>query len=584
MLPLKKNLSCFGLTVASARGTIPCIYLPNSINGEPITGPSMQNSLPAAPTDPAARVGAAFLASLGDDAALFSLGSSVSKIIQIASDGDEATSELTYFVLADVALTQNILRLANTSLYRSRSGTPITTISRAIFVLGFETVRLSALGLMLVEGMSNKRQARNVARELSLALRASIIARKLAGSGPFKGDEDVAIAALFKNFGALLLASHDHALYERVRQLVESGAATLPQACRETLGHTFDSLAAAALQRWSMPAAILHAATRPAPKLGTPAANHRDWQQQAAAFSFEAAKLLPAFDPATAPEHFGQELLAQFGHALGLERPQLRALFESSRKEAHALETGFDAGTLEDLSTQVLAAQHEAGGEAAAGSAQERSGQDDSRQDGSGLDELMMHAPAAEASSQPARHASGKPLNAGELLLAGAQDATAIAATGHAKPGELILFILETLHNSMGFRFSTVCIKDPKLDTYRSRLSLGADHIRLQQGFQFAPARTDAAHDLFQLALDREADLTISDASAPKIRGLLPAWHKTLLPDAASFIILPLVFQKKAVGFFYADRTLPAPEGVTPEEVALLRMLKSQAIAALRPR
>jgi HD-like signal output (HDOD) protein len=534
----------------------------------------MQNSPLATPADPAARAGAAFLASLGQDAALFSLGSSVSKIIQIASDGDEAMSELTYFVLADVALTQNILRLANTSLYRSRSGTPITTISRAIFVLGFETVRLSALGLMLVEGMSNKRQARNVARELSLALRASIIARKLAGSGPFKGDEDVAIAALFKNFGALLLASHDHALYERVRQLVESGSASLPQACRETLGHTFDALAAAALQRWGMPTAILNAATRPAPRLGTPAVHHRDWQQQAAAFSFEAARLLPAFDPATATENFGEELLSQFGHALGLERPQLRALFESSRKEAQALETGFDAGTLEDLSTRLPAAQNGAGGKLPGDSAQ-NSGE---------LDELMMHAPTGAPGSKPSRHASGKPMNAGELLLAGAQDATAIGATGHAKPGELILFVLETLHNSMGFRFSTVCIKDPKLDIYRSRLSLGVDHIRIQHGFQSAPARPGVAHDLFQLALEKEADLTIADASAPKIKGLLPAWHKLLLPDAASFIILPLIFQKKAVGFFYADRALPAPEGVTPEEVALLRMLKSQAIAALRPR
>jgi HD-like signal output (HDOD) protein len=531
----------------------------------------MQNSLLATPADPAARVGAAFLASLGEDAALFSLGSSVSKIIQIASDGDEAMSELTYFVLADVALTQNILKLANTSLYRSRSGTPITTISRAIFVLGFETVRLSALGLMLVEGMSNKRQARNVARELSLALRASIIARKLAGSGPFKGDEDVAIAALFKNFGALLLASHDHALYERVRQMVESGAATLPQACRDTLGHTFDSLAAAALQRWSMPAPILHAATRPAPRLAIPAVHHRDWQQQAAAFSFEAAKLLPSFDPDTAAENFGQELLAQYGNALGIERPQLRALFESARKEAQALETGFDEGTLEDLSSQVLVQN-----------AKTEQPPADSR-----LDDIMMHSvmhSTVAPGSKPSRHPSGKPLNAGELLLAGAQDATAIAAPGQAKPGELILFILETLHNSMGFRFSTVCIKDPKLDIYRSRLSLGADHIRVQQGFQFAPAKVDAAHDLFQLALDKEADLTIADASTPKIKGLLPAWHKLLLPDAASFIILPLVFQKKAIGFFYADRALPAPEGVTPEEVALLRMLKSQALAAMRPR
>jgi hypothetical protein len=73
----------------------------------------------------------------------------------------------------------------------------------------------------------------------------------------------------------------------------------------------------------------------------------------------------------------------------------------------------------------------------------------------------------------------------------------------------------------------------------------------------------------------------IEDAASPKIRELLPSWHRALLPDAKSFIVLPLVFNKARLGLFYADRTRTAPEGVPPDETSLIKALKSQVLAAL---
>ena len=79
-------------------------------------------------------------------------------------------------------------------------------------------------------------------------------------------------------------------------------------------------------------------------------------------------------------------------------------------------------------------------------------------------------------------------------------------------------------------------------------------------------------------------DLLISDASDVKIRGLIPLWHKKLLPDARSFIVLPLVVQKKPLGFLYADRKQVALEGVPPDETALIKTLKVQLITVMSTR
>src|SRR6478672_10379252 len=83
------------------------------------------------------RVRAALLNKVCGDEDMFALGSSVARVVQMASSDDEGTHALAYYVLSDVALTQRILRLANTVRYRTASGTAVTTISRAISLLGF---------------------------------------------------------------------------------------------------------------------------------------------------------------------------------------------------------------------------------------------------------------------------------------------------------------------------------------------------------------------------------------------------------------------------------------------------------------
>jgi GAF domain-containing protein len=151
-------------------------------------------------------------------------------------------------------------------------------------------------------------------------------------------------------------------------------------------------------------------------------------------------------------------------------------------------------------------------------------------------------------------------------------------ASGQAKVNEVILAVLETLYRSLGFRFATVCLRDARLGQYRARVSFGADDARVQQGFAFPAA---AGRDLFHLAMQNDADLMIADAASPKIRDLLPEWHRKLLPDAKSFIVLPLVVNQVQLGLFYADRTEPAPEGVPPDETALIKALKGQVLVAL---
>lgn len=181
------------------------------------------------------------------EADLPALGGSVSRVVQMTSSDDEAVRSLARFILSDVALTQKVLRIANTVSYRTASGTPVTTVSKAIFILGFETVKTAALAMILVDRLAS-RHAKAVRSELSHALCASIVGREMARRSQFKDAEEAAIAALFKNIGRLLVAAHEPHAYDRIARLVEAGSHTPAQASLEVLGCSFELLAEAVLR------------------------------------------------------------------------------------------------------------------------------------------------------------------------------------------------------------------------------------------------------------------------------------------------------------------------------------------------
>jgi len=510
---------------------------------------------------PAARR-AALLQKFSDDANLPALGSAVSRVVQLASSDDEALQELTNFVLSDVALTQKILRLSNTVSYRTASGRTISTISSAIFLLGFDTVKTCALAMLLVDRLPDNSHAQSVRFELAQALRASVIGRQLARRSHFPDAEEAAIAALFKNLGQLLVASHDHSLYSDITVLTHNSDLTPAKASIQVLGCSFDQLAATVLQDWKIADTLIHAISPLSSRIQKAPVSRQEWMSQVASFSSEAARLMPHANDAKQLAD-NQVLLTRFGTALNLDKEQIDQLFSAAIEEAHVL---LDSMGLLSMPAKPVEVPCAAGPAVNAENL---------------LDDFLLTT--AEPADQPsvACHPSGKPINAQALLLAGVQDVTQMMGSGQGKLNEMIMQVLETLYQGMGFRFATVCMKDLKSNQFRARVAIGEHHAARQAGFKFSTAIT---HDIFHLAIKNNADLMIADASATKIHELIPAWHRELLPDTRSFVVLPLVIQEKPLGLLYADRSRLAPEGVSADETALIKTLKGLLLAALNSR
>ena len=532
---------------------------------------------------------------IASDPDLPGLGSAVSQVVQLASSNDQAVRKLAHFVLSDAAMTQKILRLANTVAYRNASGNAVTTISRAIFLLGFDAVKTSALAMLLVDGMSGA-HAQNVRAELSQALCASVVGREMARRSSFKDSEEAAVAALFKNMGQLLVAAHDHRSYCDITARMTRDSITPAKAATQVLGCSFDTLAESVLRDWSIPESIINALA-PLPRGPLkPARNRNEWMQQVSAFSAAAADVIANIgvgtnalateseDPVT--NAACEALLARFGAALEIDHTAMVALFATVAEQTHVLSRSSNLAaaesvdedfpppdTLNDQQTTDSFTGHAARvtdmtGAVSATAAIESTG----------LPSDILMGDKPNLGLHVGAHPSGKPFNARELLLAGVQDVSEMMASGHCKVSDLALLVLETLSRSMGFRFATICVRDLKSGHYRSRVALGENHSARQTQFIFS---VNGEHDLFSLALKNDADLLISDATAANISALIPAWHRLVLPDARSFIVLPLVVRGKPLGLLYGDRIALAPEGIPSDEAALIKTLKGQMTAAL---
>jgi HD-like signal output (HDOD) protein len=129
-------------------------------------------------------------------------GKTAERIRDLTDSEKSAVSELADAILCDQGMTAKLLRIANSVIFNT-SGTQVTTVSRAIVMLGFDMVRQIALSVAFVDAFLRGRVRERVQREMARAFHAAVQARWLAARRHDAQPEEVFIAALLYRFGDL---------------------------------------------------------------------------------------------------------------------------------------------------------------------------------------------------------------------------------------------------------------------------------------------------------------------------------------------------------------------------------------------
>jgi predicted transcriptional regulator len=164
--------------------------------------------------------------------------------------------------------------------------------------------------------------------------------------------------------------------------------------------------------------------------------------QQVAELSEKVAPLVVETGNPEDPE-LKNKLLTRFGKALNLDKPKLDQLILDAKIETRALLINanlLDADRNKTICTEIARVEF------------------NMPVDEDLLSELIIGHDETENTQIIQRYPSGKPYNASALLLTGVQDVSEIMAPCNYKLDSLIMLVLETYYNSLGFRFITLCL------------------------------------------------------------------------------------------------------------------------------
>ena len=498
------------------------------------------------------------------------LSESVSSINKIAASETESINKLSNTILKDFALTNKILRLVNTAYFRPAGGGNISTVSRAVIVLGFEAVRNIAITVLLFEHMQNKGNMTQLKEEFLRANLAGILAKDISAQAKMRDIEQVFICALFQNLGRLLAQYYFPEESEEIRRVMAQKPCAEEQAALQVLGISLEDLGREIARMWGFPPMILTSMQLlPSGQVRKPA-TQEDRMQVMAGFANELCAAIASDSPDTRNKDL-KKVMARFAAAVPLADKELQDTVLRAIEEVSQFANIIHLNLKQTAFGRQM--RHFAHGGSEAPETQESASE-------AGVDTLggtMLGEAPPTAAFAEGEADNGKAVDAQSVLTAGIQDISNTLVDGF-QLNDILRIILETMYRAMGFKRVILGIKDARGNAMQGRFGFGPEANELARKFRFS---LSPAQDVFYVATAKGVDLMISDIDDPKIAPRIPSWYRKAV-SAKTFILFPLNIKGNPVALIYADRDGANEIQVPEKELSLLRTLRNQAVLAIK--
>ena len=490
------------------------------------------------------------------------LSGSIAEINRIVSSASASSSTLASCILQDFSLTSKLLKLVNAVTYGQFGGS-INTVSKAVVILGFETIRSIASSLIFIEFLQNKSQAGQVKDEVTHAIFASIAAAQLAVGQNIRDVEEVMVCAMFHGLGRILSAYYFYEENRDIARRVAQGESE-SQAALKVLGVTYSDLGVGVARSWNFSPRLIAGMS----KLDTVKPGKSEVDTLTATVN-AAHELCDAIKSGNAQnrERLLKGLIKRYAPAIKITEKQLGRALEISMTEfaRRSSMLGIAPGKIQLPETVRAWNGHPdepvPGAPVAAA--------DDPMK---GVGRLEQTVTAREEPTSSVRRA-----NAELVLGAGIQDVTN-SLVGEFRLNDVLQMILETIYRGMGFDRALLLMRDARRNVMQARCGFGDGIDAMIPEFRFG---LDYVPDVFHLAVAKGVDIAIEDTRAPNILDKIPVWYRNGV-NAPCFLLLPAMVKDRAMCLFYADMARSGGLQTSPQQLALLRTLRNQAVLAIR--
>ncbi|WP_033365336.1 HDOD domain-containing protein [Bordetella sp. FB-8] len=446
-----------------------------------------------------------------------SLQHSAEHIIRSLQDEQASVTDLTSLVLSDFAFSQKVLRLANSAMYRTMGG-DVTTVSRAIMVLGVDTVEYLGLSLQLLNQFQSAAGSREDAREVIVrAQMAAEFTRKMTIAHGTQPSEEAVLCTLMYQLSRLLVVLYLEDEWARVQaKLAADPSLSESDACRQILGATLEEIAQEAAQQWNLPNEIRNCMQADLPDLdaSTPQ-SHGEWLGAVAALSSRVVSMMEV-------DASDEEI----------------SLFVLQYTENLALDPIIVQEALEQ--TQALKLEIDSDNEIPVASVSEPE-----------FDRPQDAVARLEAALEEIR-----------------EKAPGLGTTA------LTPWVVESIMNALNLKTGFMMLLHPGSRRYIARFGFGPGIRERLDKFSF-----DAGFvpDIFHLVVTKKEPTLWLDVKRPSVSHRMPAWFTTEFPNARSVLLVPVHLQGKCIAMMCGSwGEMPCSRELSLGEIQVLSALAGE--------
>jgi eukaryotic-like serine/threonine-protein kinase len=489
------------------------------------------------------------------------VSSHIAEINQKSSTSNiSSATELSNVILKDFALTTKVVRLVNSCFY-GQFGGEITTVSRAVVILGFEQVRAAVLSIILFEHLQNNEQANELKNAAYTALMSGIIAREKAKQMKSINEDDVEAAfvtSMFHLLGKLLSIYYFPEEFEAMKTLVANKGVDEDQAMRSVLGVSYEELGRGIAKEWKLPD-IIGDSMKKLPEGPVPVAKTSDESlKQLACFSNELCAIT------SDSEDTGQayeELASRYKDSLGISKDSITELLESSIKEAEEFTRILNIDTSKVTVFKNL-----------------RKNIEGNKEEEQSITEANNNAPVEDGVSITTSKAEPRTRQQDQhdILVNGIAEITN-SLLGDIDLNGILTMVLETIYRGMGFNRVLFAIHSAKNKQVLARFGLGKGIDDIIPNFRY---KIDSSDDIFVSTITTGKEYIVLDVNSDEYKDKIPLWVRELTMPT-TVVLYPLIVNKRCLGLIYADND-DSGTRISMEGLGFFKTLRNQASLAIQ--
>jgi eukaryotic-like serine/threonine-protein kinase len=471
---------------------------------------------------------------------------------------DQNITEIANIILKDYALTTKLLKVVNSVVYIP-FGT-VTTVSRAIFLLGIGQIREIALTLMFLDHFQKQGSQKLGLEAMNQAFFSGYLARNMVRDLRFVEEEEGFICALLHSLGRILTAFTLPKTFARIRQKCQDPDITETMASTEILGISMEEIGTTIAAEWNFPPTIIQSMRNIRFSNLTDHPGETEKLRLLATLSTETTRAL-------AGEATKEEKEAEIKGIFKKYRPfvpitgEVEDLISATTRDLQEMAEDLDLDFKNSTFCQDLEVWSKTESQSEAASS-----------DLGIKTEVLKNIDALldrEETQDPET-----------IFSKGIQDISNSLLKPYAL-NDVIRITLETIHRGMHSSriLKTIfLVRDTHRPIMKIRVGFGEDIEETKRWFVI---ECGGADDIFNLAIGKSSDLMIKDLRSPEIKRLIPSWYRKNVFSPLYLILLPISVNKKNIGLICLEGEQSGFDQISKGHLNYLRILRDQIILAI---